>query len=159
MASYSIVLKNSVYKDLAPIPQKDVQTIIKAVQSLAENPRPIQSKKLSGDEKYRLRCGNNRILYEINDTAVVIRCCDLRCQDWPQKRHLPPPLKPHRTSGLAATCRVFPRPDLRSAANPSGTTTSEETRSRPVFTQDNLTSHQTAIFTASNLPRVVIAGK
>lgn len=72
MASYSIVLKKSVYKDLVPIPPKHIQAIMKAVQSLSENPRPIQSKKLSRDEKYRLRCGNYRILYEINDTDIVI---------------------------------------------------------------------------------------
>lgn len=72
MASYSLVLKKSVYKDLDPIPKKDVQAIMKAMKSLSENPRPVQSKKLSGDEKYRLRCGNYRILYEINDVEVVI---------------------------------------------------------------------------------------
>ena len=72
MESYSIVFRKSVYKDMASIPQKDNQSILGAIGSLSENPRPVQAKKLSGDEKYRLRCGNYRILYEINDAEVVI---------------------------------------------------------------------------------------
>jgi mRNA interferase RelE/StbE len=72
MAGYSVVFKKSVYKDMASIPPKDNQSILGAIRSLSENPRPEQSKKLSGDEKYRLRCGNYRLLYEINDDEVVI---------------------------------------------------------------------------------------
>jgi len=72
MAKYEIVFRASVRKDLAPIPRRDVQRIIAAIAALANNPRPPQSQKLSGAEKYRLRCGVYRVLYEIQDTLLVV---------------------------------------------------------------------------------------
>ena len=72
MAEYSIVVRKSVAKDLKGIPKKDAQRIIKMIAALARDPRPPQSKKLSGEEKYRLRCGVYRILYQIEDDRLVI---------------------------------------------------------------------------------------
>ncbi len=72
MAKYRIELKKSVEKDLAPIPKKDLQRIIAAIESLADDPRPPQSKKLSGLEQYRLRQGNYRILYSIKDDLLIV---------------------------------------------------------------------------------------
>jgi mRNA interferase RelE/StbE len=72
MASYRLIVKQSVSKDLKKIPKKDVKRIVAAIQSLAKNPRPPQSKKLSGLERYRLRQGNYRILYTIEDDELVI---------------------------------------------------------------------------------------
>ena len=72
MDSYSIVVKKSVYKDIEKIPKKDVRRILEAIESLARDPRPPQSKKLSGQERYRLRQGNYRILYSIKDAKLVV---------------------------------------------------------------------------------------
>ncbi len=72
MARYEIVLRKSVRKDMEPIPKRDVQRIIAAVAELANDPHPPQSCKLSGSEKYRLRCGTYRVLYEIQDTILVV---------------------------------------------------------------------------------------
>ena len=72
MASYKIVVKKSVAKDLKSIPKNDVQRILSAIQQLAENPRPAQSKKLSGQERFRIRQGNYRILYTIEDDQLVV---------------------------------------------------------------------------------------
>ncbi len=72
MAAYSIVVRKSVIKDLKGIPKKDAQRITKAIGELGKDPKPPQSKKLSGDEKYRLRCGAYRILYQIEDDRLVI---------------------------------------------------------------------------------------
>jgi len=63
MAKYEIVLRKSVRKDLEPIPKRDIQHILAAIAELANDPRPPQSRKLSGSEKYRLRCGVYRVLY------------------------------------------------------------------------------------------------
>jgi mRNA interferase RelE/StbE len=72
MAPYRLIVKQSVSKDLRKIPQKDVRRILTAIQTLASNPRPPQSKKLSGQERYRLRQGNYRILYTIEDDRLII---------------------------------------------------------------------------------------
>ena len=72
MASYKIVVKKSVSKDLKSIPKKDVKRILEAIQTLAKNPRPPQSKKLSGQERYRLRQRSYRILYTIEDEQLVV---------------------------------------------------------------------------------------
>ena len=72
MASYSIVFKQSVAKDLRSIPIKDVQRILNRIDSLAEDPRPAGAEKLSGDEKYRIRQGNYRILYTIEDDIITV---------------------------------------------------------------------------------------
>ena len=72
MAKYELRFRKPVGKDLAPIPKRDVQRIIEAIAALADDPRPPQSIKLSGAEKYRLRCGVYRVLYEIHDDVLVV---------------------------------------------------------------------------------------
>jgi len=72
MDVYSIFFKDSVRKDLDSIPKNDLQRIIERIGNLAENPRPIGCEKLSGQEKYRLRQGNYRIIYSIQDTQLTV---------------------------------------------------------------------------------------
>ncbi|MCA9264454.1 MAG: type II toxin-antitoxin system RelE/ParE family toxin [Planctomycetales bacterium] len=72
MANYRILFRQSVAKDLRSIPTKDVQRILQRVEGLAEDPRPVGVEKLSGDEKYRIRQGNYRILYTIDDDVITV---------------------------------------------------------------------------------------
>ncbi|AKJ65502.1 type II toxin-antitoxin system RelE family toxin [Kiritimatiella glycovorans] len=72
MAEYDIFVRKSVAKDLKRIPAADATRIVEAIRALGGNPRPPQARKLSGDEKYRLRCGAYRILYEIDDGKLVV---------------------------------------------------------------------------------------
>ena len=72
MEPYRVIVKQSVSKDLKKILKKDVKRILAAMQTLAQNPRPPQSKKLSGQERYRLRQGNYRILYSIEDDRLIV---------------------------------------------------------------------------------------
>ncbi len=72
MAKYEIVFKRSVYKDLRPIPRPDVERIIQRVISLADNPRGPGCEKLSGQERYRVRQGEYRIIYEIADARLIV---------------------------------------------------------------------------------------
>lgn len=72
MAAYSIFFKDSVRKDLVAIPKNDLQRIIERIGNLAENPRPLGCEKLSGQEKYRLRQGNCRIIYAIEDSQLIV---------------------------------------------------------------------------------------
>jgi len=72
MGRYNIVVKRSVAKDLKAIPKKDVRRIISAIRSLASEPRPPGAKKLSGQDRYRIRQGNYRILYTIEDEKLIV---------------------------------------------------------------------------------------
>lgn len=72
MGKYRIAIKKSAGKELAGISSKDQRRIIERIRGLAENPRPTGSKKLSGEEKYRIRQGDCRLLYEINDAVVTV---------------------------------------------------------------------------------------
>ena len=72
MASYKLVIKKSVAKDLRNIPNKDVKHIFKCFDSHIENPRSDGCIKLSGQERYRVRQGLYRIIYEIQDSELII---------------------------------------------------------------------------------------
>ena len=72
MAHYRIVVKKSVWKDVKGIPSKDLDRILTTIRGLADNPRPPRAKKLSGQDRYRLRQGNYRILYVIEDDRLVV---------------------------------------------------------------------------------------
>lgn len=72
MASYRLVFRKSVSKDLRPIPKRDVARILERIEALAEDPRPPGCEKLSGRQRYRVRQGVYRILYEILDRERVV---------------------------------------------------------------------------------------
>ena len=72
MARYRIVFKNSFAKDLRAIPKKDVARILRRIDALADDPRPAGTEKLSAQERYRVRQGVHRILYEIADAELIV---------------------------------------------------------------------------------------
>ncbi|MBL4620830.1 MAG: type II toxin-antitoxin system RelE/ParE family toxin [Immundisolibacteraceae bacterium] len=72
MASYSLAFKKSVAKDLRAIPNPDVQRILKRIDSLGDDPGEKGCIKLSGQERYRVRQGVYRIVYEIQDTELMV---------------------------------------------------------------------------------------
>lgn len=72
MAKYKITFKFSVPKDLLEIPNQDVAKILTRIDSLIENPRMHGGSKLTGRDLYRVRQGNYRVLYEIDDTQLEI---------------------------------------------------------------------------------------
>jgi len=72
MAAYSIFFKESVRKDLADIANHDLKRIMERISALSENPRPAGSEKLVGQDRYRVRQGNYRIVYSIQDTELTV---------------------------------------------------------------------------------------
>ena len=72
MEKYSVEFKKSAVKDLREFPKKDVERILAVIRALADNPRPLGSKKLSAQERYRIRQGDYRIIYEILDNVLVV---------------------------------------------------------------------------------------
>jgi len=72
MGKYKLIFKKSVLKDLRSIPKKDIVRITRCLDNLMDNPRPAGSEKLSGQERYRIRQGFYRIIYEIKVDALVV---------------------------------------------------------------------------------------
>ena len=72
MGNYRIVIKKSAAKEIEKIQKQDRIRIVEKIRSLSSDPHPSGSKKLSGKEKYRIRQGNYRILYQVIDDALVI---------------------------------------------------------------------------------------
>ncbi len=72
MASYKLVFKKSVAKDLRTISNPDLKRILARMRTLAEDPRPPGTERLSGEDKYRLRQANYRILYTVNDADICV---------------------------------------------------------------------------------------
>jgi len=70
--TYIVFIEKSAQKDLAKIPRKDQNRIIKSIEELSRNPRPVKSKKLIGRDAWRIRVGNYRVIYEIHDEKLLI---------------------------------------------------------------------------------------
>ncbi len=74
MASYRLSIKRSAAKELEAVEPKSLRLrIISKIQALAKQPRPAGSEKLAGaEDSYRIRQGDYRVLYTVDDQAVVI---------------------------------------------------------------------------------------
>ncbi len=72
MANYRLTFRKSVTKDFRSIPPNEIPRILKRIEALADDPRPMGSEKLSGQEKFRVRKGVYRIVYEIQDEELVV---------------------------------------------------------------------------------------
>ncbi len=73
MASYRVEINKKVRKkDLAGIAAKDVVRIIERIKSLADNPYPEDATKLKGRAEWRIRQGDYRILYIVEEKVVTV---------------------------------------------------------------------------------------
>jgi len=72
VANYSVRIKRSAAKELEGIPLKDRRRIVHRIDALGTDPRPPGCEKLSGEEKYRLRQGDYRVLYEIVNRELIV---------------------------------------------------------------------------------------
>ena len=70
---YELLFSEVVKKQHAMIPKKDGEKIQEIILSLKENPRPLKCKKLAGGEQeYRIRYRDWRILYSVNDSKKQV---------------------------------------------------------------------------------------
>ncbi|MCO6477258.1 MAG: type II toxin-antitoxin system RelE/ParE family toxin [Phaeodactylibacter sp.] len=79
MSKYRIRIKKSAQKEIKNLPKEMVKRVVKAINSLADDPRPAGCKKLTGYENYwRIRVGNYRVLYSIQDNVLVVEIIAVR---------------------------------------------------------------------------------
>ena len=70
--AYKILLKPSMLKDLDQLPDKEVNRLLSHIKNLSEEPRPIGIQKLSNQGGFRIRSGNYRVLFEVNDKLQTV---------------------------------------------------------------------------------------
>ena len=79
MDSCEIRWKGSAEKDLRGIDLKQIPRIIKAVESLADNPFPPQHRRLRGSERVcRLRVGDYRVIYQVDTGTETVTIYHVR---------------------------------------------------------------------------------
>ena len=71
---YAILIKASASKELDAIDSKPMRLrIVELIKSLATDPRPPACKKLAGrDSTFRVRAGECRVVYTVNDREIVV---------------------------------------------------------------------------------------
>ena len=73
MKRYKIALTRSAAKELDRLPAKSHDNIVNHLRRLEEDPRFVGTEKLTGIDAYKLRVGNYRVVYEIDDAGKEIR--------------------------------------------------------------------------------------
>ena len=77
--SYSIVISKSVQKQIDDLPNDVSERVVEKIQNLANEPRPDGVIKLKGsDNEYRIRVGDYRVRYEIDDESQLVQL--LQCK-------------------------------------------------------------------------------
>jgi len=72
MKHYSVTLSKTAQKQLDRLPDNIAFPLLNAISRLATNPRPQGYKKLKGRDGFRIRQGNYRIIYDINDAVLIV---------------------------------------------------------------------------------------
>ncbi len=75
---YTIVIKKSAQKELFNIPRPYNKKIVEAIDNLANDPRPVGTKKLKDQESYRIRVADYRVIYSIEDVIKIIEIQRIR---------------------------------------------------------------------------------
>ncbi len=76
---YEVYLERAAERDLRRLPVETFQRIVPHIHALAENPRPPGCRKLTGSENdWRIRIGDYRVIYEIDEGEKVVRVFRIR---------------------------------------------------------------------------------
>jgi len=76
---YEVYIGRTGENDLKRLPTSTFHRIIPHIKALAENPRPANCRKLTGSKNdWRIRIGDYRVLYEIDEKAKVVRIMRVR---------------------------------------------------------------------------------
>ena len=76
---YEVYLERSAENDLKRLPTSTFRRIIPQIKTLAEKPRPSGCRKITGSKNdWRIRIGDYRIIYEIDEKAKAVRIMRVR---------------------------------------------------------------------------------
>lgn len=69
---YKILFRGKAQKQINRLTPPHFKRVQDSIDGLADNPRPIGALKLQGSDSYRLRIGDYRVLYDIDDAAQIV---------------------------------------------------------------------------------------
>ena len=72
MGNYKVLIRKSAADELGRIPKKVLRRIVERIRSLGDEPRPHGCEKLSAQERYRLRQGDYRVVYSVDDSIQTV---------------------------------------------------------------------------------------
>jgi mRNA interferase RelE/StbE len=75
--AYTVTLSPAADKIVARLPQAIRRRIAERLKPLADNPRPHGSMKLKGEDAYRIRVGDYRIIYTVKDNLLLVLVVDV----------------------------------------------------------------------------------
>ena len=70
--SYSVLIERRAQSELASQPRDAYDRLKAAILSLENNPRPNNCRKLTGRDAWRIRVGDYRVIYEVNDSTKTV---------------------------------------------------------------------------------------
>lgn len=70
--TYSVLVSPAAWRELMKLPQAQQERILTAIESLEMAPRPSGSKKLEDGTDYRLRVGDYRVIYSVEDAVLRV---------------------------------------------------------------------------------------
>jgi mRNA interferase RelE/StbE len=76
--TYLLIIPRSVRKEIDKLPKKIADKILQEITALQKDPRPPNCKKLAGREAWRIRVGDHRIIYEIDNKAKTVTLYRIR---------------------------------------------------------------------------------
>ena len=79
MASYDVALTSSAAKELKKLSSQLIARIVPRLENLASDPRPPGCKKLQGgNREWRIRIGDYRVVYSIDDAKLLVEVTRIR---------------------------------------------------------------------------------
>jgi len=69
---YTVLIERYAQKQIMKLDKKIIPIIKASIADLADNPRPYGYKKLKGEDAYRIRVGDYRVIYEIDDGKIIV---------------------------------------------------------------------------------------
>jgi mRNA interferase RelE/StbE len=87
VAKYYVAFASSAEKELKKLPGQLIARLIPHLENLSANPRPSGSKKLrGGDGEWRIRVGDYRVVYTIDDGKLLVEVTRIRHRSEVYKR-------------------------------------------------------------------------
>ncbi len=71
--SYKVIVRPAAEKSILRLNESDYKAIVERIRSLELEPRPLATRKLTSTSLWRLRVGNFRIVYSVDDKERIIR--------------------------------------------------------------------------------------